>query len=214
MKRMFIVGPQGPDGGSEAWSEAAPRKKSLDRLKAAAAELGGPYRISIRGKTKGLSHGRTMDESLKRLRQLIDRSEVGDTFRVHTQDGTGPAILLRVVEVIEKAELPTAAASWPEAIQQIYQFVFAPGRFPGVQNWGVSNCRLTRQGGSWSYHAWNQAIDVAPVDKKQGDRIERDVQAKFAADLMTIVWQAPLHFDHLHVQTKPDRSGQKPPCAP
>lgn len=213
MIRMFIVGPQGPDGGSEAWSKPAPRKRSLDRLKTAAQQLGDPYRISVRGKGKGMSQARDMEGTLKRLRKLIDRSDVGDTFRVHTQNGTGPAVLLKVIQVIEEAELPSAAASWPEPIQKIYEFVFAPGRYPGVQSWGVTNCRRTRQGGSWSYHSWSQAVDVAPVDKKQGDKIEREVQRKFGADLMTIVWQEPLHFDHLHIQALPSRSGQTPPCA-
>jgi hypothetical protein len=213
MKRMFVVGRMAPDGGSDGWSEPAPRKKSLDRLKALADELGGPFRISVRGKGKSMSHARTMGDTQRRLKALIDRSEVGDTFRVHTQNGTGPAVLLRVVQIIEEAELPSGAASWPESVQKIFLFVFAPGRFPGVQNWGVANCRLTRQGGSWSYHAFNQAIDVAPVDKVQGDKINRQVKTQFADDLMTIVWQAPLHFDHLHIQVKPDRSGQTPACA-
>ena len=72
MKRMFIVGRMAPDGGSDDWSDPAPRKKTLDRLKALADELGGPFRISIRGKGKSMSHARSMGDTLKRLKDLVE----------------------------------------------------------------------------------------------------------------------------------------------
>lgn len=131
------------------------------------------------------------------------------------------ALAIRSGELYTRPELPADAVNWPRPLPDIYTFCYG-GRYPDwLPYLGVFSCRLTRQGGSYSYHSWRQAIDVGITrpdgtnDHRLALQIEADVTREFGKALMYVVTykeDPTYHFNHNHIQVTPDRTGQVPSC--
>jgi hypothetical protein len=178
-------------------------------------------------------HGRSDWSAELTVRQALDRLEDRFTSARENDDldtwlckakQTGAVWVVQEEGYPEDAvDLPAGASTWPLVTQDWYRFTFTPGRFKsGRPSYlGVFNCRMTRQGGSYSYHAWAQAGD-AGIARPDGsynhalaDEMKFQTTREFGQSLMYIVTyreDPALHGNHNHSQFKPDRSGQTPPC--
>lgn len=69
----------------------------------------------------------------------------------------------------------------------------------------------------WSQHAWGNANDfMVYSDRALGDRIYAYLIAerrKGTLPIGTILWRVKGHFDHLHVEGKPKKTGTPPPTS-
>jgi hypothetical protein len=156
----------------------------------------------------------------KLLRERFEDADDGQAYLAKPlHKGPESATAIRKEVVFPEPDPPAGANSWVDPLPEIYQFVYAKGRYEGVSYLGVPSCRLTRQGGSWSYHAFNQALDagITRPDGTQNHKLalqmEKDLTEHFGTHLMFIVTfkeDPTFHFNHDHIQVKPDRSGQTP----
>jgi hypothetical protein len=187
----------------------------------------GLYVVKPKGRTWDKDRNWSPEGSLadvaKLLRERFEDADAGQAYLAKPlHKGPESATAIRKEVVFPEPDPPAGANSWIDPLPEIYQFVYAKGRYEGVSYLGVPSCRLTRQGGSWSYHAFNQALDAGITrpdgtqDHKLALQMEKDLTEQFGKHLMFIVTfkeDPTFHFNHDHIQVKPDRSGQTPPCA-
>ena len=196
--------------------------KLRDRIRAGNA---GPVLIKPHGRATW-SPELTVREALERLEsRFTDARENADldTWLCKSAQ-TGAVWVVQEEGYPEDAvDLPAGADGWPLVTQDWFRFTFTPGRFKkGRPSYlGVFNCRMTRQGGSYSYHAWAQAGDAGiarpdgSYNRALADEMKFLTTKEFGSSLMYIVTykeDPALHSNHNHTQFRPERSGQVPPC--
>lgn len=90
-------------------------------------------------------------------------------------------------------------------------------RFPSAISWGVYNRRYIAGTKTWSQHAWGNAVDISNragtnrynlLDTIHGWALDQRVQGWLP--IGTILWRVPAHFDHIHLEAKPKRTGNPP----
>ena len=127
--------------------------------------------------------------------------------------------------VVKLPELPRGAQYWAPGVARIYQEVW--GLWPDLLFLGVPNCRKINDSSLWSYHAWNQALDIGVKDfdwprgtPEQRRRLLAVYHYLMAhrARLGIIELLGPpdnaAHANHVHAAVKPVRDRSKPPpCA-
>lgn len=129
--------------------------------------------------------------------------------------------------VVKVPELPNGAKYWAPGVGRIYQEIW--GLWPGLLFLGVPNCRPIAGSELWSYHAWNQAIDIGVKDFRWPRGTPEQHAALMAVYGYLMAHRARLgiiellgppdnaaHANHVHAAVKPirDRSrSKKPPCA-
>lgn len=94
-------------------------------------------------------------------------------------------------------------------------------QIPTVTNMGItcrrpinySGCdfKTLPAGARWSQHAWGNAVDIGVPNLATGDQVERYlIRNRKRLGLGSILWRVPNHYDHLHVEGSPRRSGNPP----
>jgi hypothetical protein len=75
------------------------------------------------------------------------------------------------------------------------------------RQWGVYNRRVIAGTSIWSQHAWGNAWDIG-CSGVAGDRLAGWFRAELSVG--TILWRVKDHFDHIHVEGLPKRTGIPP----
>lgn len=71
-------------------------------------------------------------------------------------------------------------------------------------------CRKISGTSSWSQHSWENALDIFPVDRAEGDKIYARYRTNW--NVRTSLWQVKDHYDHIHLDFWP-YGYSTPPCA-
>jgi len=85
-------------------------------------------------------------------------------------------------------------------------------KFPGIQTGGVWNRRKIAGTNTWSQHAWGNAIDLYDSAGGHNKAYLDEVAAWLERQPETrlVLWQVKSHFDHIHYETNPKKSGTPP----
>lgn len=81
-----------------------------------------------------------------------------------------------------------------------------------LRDWGTYNRRKIAGSTSWSQHAWGNAWDIG-CSLAEGDALVRWLKAERDSGRLpigTILWRVKDHFDHIHVEGKPKKTGTPP----
>ena len=82
-----------------------------------------------------------------------------------------------------------------------------------LTNLGVYNRRKIANSNTWSQHAWGNAWDIGVRSVTLGNQIVAYLRAEDRAGRLsvgTILWQVPDHYDHIHVEGAPKKTGTPP----
>lgn len=174
---------------------------------------GGPYDLKERGHHTEYGKERKWRDHWRRLRVLLQKSDIGTTYFSRGEQGRTAAV--RVVKVIRKSSGSGGGGTTPSTgtpdVKRVYQEVTA--RF-NVTSLGICNCRKIDGSSSWSEHSWCDAWDihgsVSELDKVNHYLLSN----KARLNINNVLWHYPNHYpDHIHVDFQPSHSGQTPPCA-
>lgn len=191
---------EGKDGD---WRGPWEWEKFLRVLSRNAHRKGAPYRLKVRGGVWG--RDKTWPEVREALERRVKDAPVGEVF--YLECGKRAIFNLRVVAV-EPMVVDTAGT--PD-IDRIFTEVTTRWRGK-VESWGICNCRRIAGSSVWSYHSWCQAWDIHASTSVM-DEIARWLrQNAERLNILHVLWRVPDHFDHIHLDVGPARSGT-PPCA-
>lgn len=188
---------------TDDWSKPLNLWTFIRAVKRRARRHGGPYRLKKRDGEWGSQL--TLQQLGDSLKRRLSGGEVGDVFFVETRDGT--VLHLRIVDA--KPDVMNTVGT--PAIDLIYTEVLT--LWPSVQSWGICNCRHISGTNVWSYHAWCQAWDIHASVALMDDIAAYLNKNKTRLRILHVLWRVPDHFDHIHVDVEPVRTGQVPPCS-
>jgi hypothetical protein len=197
------------EGDKQAGDWFAPQGlgAAMDRVKSRMKKWDGPYRQRDRGDDWGPP--KPFNDAASSYRGALEKNNVGD-IRIITGKDTSAVVMTRKVEVVD-VDYPDISSNATPAVKNLIKPLW--DEYPQLASWGVFNCRRISGSSSWSQHAWADAIDLHAPTMAYGDQVNRWLNAnKGRFNLTRVLWRVAGHYDHLHVDFDPDRSGT-PPCA-
>ncbi len=184
-------------------------RRTMFRLRVRALFERGPYFLGKRGAPK--SNRVKFGDAMRRMRRRLIEGEVGNVYHLYTGENEWRVRIIALPTV----ELPTEAADWDSRMGPIYEQVMAEFGPLGIEWWGTTVPRPASHNPNIpSQHSWpGQATDFGVVPKRGsvkelGDRVAAFIRER--GDDVLIVWWTTAHFDHLHVELKPNRTGEPP----
>lgn len=107
-------------------------------------------------------------------------------------------------------------------LKVIHNYIKTLPEYEHVNRVGITNCRRIGSGQTYSQHSWSNALDIHFTSSfsipatgaalAAGNRMRDKLREAFDDDLYELIWQAPSHWEHIHVSTYP-RGWLTPPCA-
>lgn len=167
---------------------------------------GGPFRL-FNFKTGEWTKTKKQDVAIADLKNRITHDRLWDYERVKCHNGA--VLRLRRVRPAEPAPTgPHDRAKLEELVREFYDTCEQVD--PNGEYWGGYVCRRASHNASiWSTHAFGEAIDWHRSSMEKGDAIKSELKRKFG-NRVTVVWRSTAHFDHLHIEVDPSRTGD--PC--
>lgn len=198
------------------WSAPDVLGDEITKVRRLASNIGGPYRIRERTDNKPKwSVSRPLGETVTQLRGRLSHADVGTLFSIECEGRILATqrthILVRKVRIHTQADKIPPIPQCTPAIADVWRAVY--GRFGNaIINWGICNCRKIAGSSSWSQHSWCNAWDIHGSNTTMNSVNRFLNQNKGKLNIANILWQVPDHFDHVHVDCLPTRTGT-PPCA-
>jgi Extensin-like protein C-terminus len=190
------------------WLRAEGLGQTMERVRDRMKKQEGPWRQRDRGEDWGPR--RPYAEALDTYREALSRNKEGDIRMMTPEKPDGALIAARKIQIPD-VKYPTISGNATPAAKAIVKPLWT--EFPGLDYWGCYNCRRISGSSSWSQHAWADAIDVHAPSMAYGDQVYRWLMSNRGKFKLTrVLWRVPNHYDHLHIDFDPDRSGT-PPCA-
>lgn len=195
------------------WTQAGNLSETLQVTRRRADKPGGPYRLKERGEEQW-GHPQGLPSAMSNLRRRLSAASVGDLMllRTNADRENGPILGVRKVHVHEtqKNNIPPVPYCTP-AIADVWRAVW--GEFGSrISSWGIFNCRKISGSTTYSQHAWANAWDIRGTTSTLEDVARYLNNNKSRLGIANILWRVPNHYDHVHVDCHPTRTGV-PPCA-
>lgn len=217
--------------GSDTWSAARGLKPTLDAVKAELAKVDADYRVSVEDETSW-SDPANLGGAMKHLERRLATRYVGDVVLVEKRgafDSKGKVWRVRIVRKDPKPPKPTKPpkpkpdkppppANTVGTDRIDVQHAAAWAQFPGLESWGICNCRRISGSSTWSQHAWCNAEDIhRDLPGKTVLQSLDPVHAWLSRNraklgIEHLIYRTTSHWDHIHSDMRPNGRGT-PPCA-
>lgn len=203
------------------WTKPGFKGIAMARMRARARKAGGPYKVKERGEDNW-SNAQGLPTAMDNVGRRLTNGNVGDLVLLscNTDRENGPVFGIRIVHVKKLTEKVPPVPSCTPAIADVWRAVWA--QFGGkITSWGICNCRKIAGQSDWSQHAWCNAWDIHGTVDTMNQVAHFLMQNYSKLNLAYVLWQGHSltsgnavddHYDHVHVDCKPTRTGT-PPCA-
>lgn len=190
------------------WLRAEGLGQTMERVRDRMKKQTGPWRQRDRGEDWGPR--RTFQDAADTFKEACSNNKEGD-IRLMTPDKPEGALIAARKIQIPDVKYPSISSNATPLAKAIVRPLW--DAFPSLDYWGCYNCRRIANSSTWSQHAWADALDVHAPSMTYGDQCYRwlmNNRGRF--QLTRVLWRVAGHYDHLHIDFDPDRSGT-PPCA-
>jgi len=194
------------------WTRPGGQAAALDALdRRAKRRRAGGFRLKERGDR---NYGRRVDyrELRSRARARMGHLRIGEVLQV-LNEGNLDVYLVRAIQI--EAIVPDTVGN--RAIDKIHGALWSWR--PKLNSWGICARRKIAGTTTWSQHSpWprgpngkgSNAEDVQARTMAEGDAVAAKLRRLKQDGLPVglILWRVPSHYDHVHYQGEPERTGQ------
>lgn len=155
------------------WSRPLRKRYAMRRCRSILRDRGKVFQIRRKGGESDWSRGRTLADTMDRLKVLLEKAPIGDQFAVRGVMAEDPVNIRKIDVWPQPADTP--------GTPPVDQFVaILNERWPTWRNGGIAVCKYSSPG-VWSDHAYAAAIDV--FDSNSHMEAIRDFAIAHAAEL-------------------------------